>query len=289
VADAESLQGPVAELKRLLLVEELETDLYRGNATPDMPGRVFGGQVVAQALACAIASIGDERVAHSLHAYFLRAGDNTQPIHYRVLRDFDGGTFANRRVVALQNGEPILNLAASFQRREEGLTHYAPPPEVPGPDQAKPLESWMKRSSASAPETITSRLAAFDVRVGMPDRKGSAMSGAPSQHSWFRLDPALGPELARTALACISDFGLITTAMQPHGMQWFSPEIQGASLDHTVWFHEDPPLGDWLLYAMESPWSGHARGFARGTVYDQAGRLIASVAQEGLMRYRPKS
>lgn len=280
---------PASKLQRLLAVEELDTDLYRSAATPDEPGRVFGGQVIAQALAAAIASIGADRVAHSLHAYFLRAGNNTRPIIYRVIRDFDGSTFANRRVVALQDGKPILNLAASFQRREEGLTHAARLPDVPGPEQAMPMSELLRQKGAQVPATIASHLAAFDIRAGKPDRDGTGPLGMPSQHSWFRIDASLGTELARIALAYVSDFGLVSAAILPHGIQWFSPEIQGASLDHAIWFHEDPPLDEWLLYAMDSPWSGHARGFSRGSVYDRSGRLIASMAQEGLMRHRPQT
>jgi acyl-CoA thioesterase-2 len=279
----------VARFKSQLAVEELDTDLYRGAASPEVAGRVFGGQVIAQALAAAICGIGEDRVAHSLHAYFLRAGDNSRPIIYRVLRDFDGGTFANRRVVALQDGKPILNFAASFQRREGGLTHSASAPAVPGPEDAIPMARLLAGRGAKVSDSIASRLAAFDIRAGKPAPQSVGGTGLPSQHSWFRLDPALGTELARISLAYVSDFGLVSTAILPHGMEWFSPEIQGASLDHTIWFHEDPPLGEWLLYAMDSPWSGHARGFTRGSVYDQSGRLIASMAQEGLMRHRPAS
>ncbi|MBB4860490.1 acyl-CoA thioesterase-2 [Novosphingobium chloroacetimidivorans] len=286
------LASSVQDLTRLLMVEELDTDLYRGFADSSMPGRMFGGQVIAQALAAATAGIGDERVAHSLHAYFLRAGDNARPVIYRVIRDFDGGTFANRRVVALQDGKPILNLATSFQRREEGLSHSVPLPQVTGPEQAIPLRELLSQRGAQVPPPIASLLAAFDMRAGPPDPKGTgalgAASGLPNQHSWLKLDPALGSGLARTALAYASDFGLVSTAILPHDLQWFSPEIQGASLDHAIWFHEDPPLGEWLLYAMDSPWSGKGRGFTRGAVYDQSGRLIASMAQEGLMRYRPR-
>jgi len=273
------------DVRRLLAVEELDTDLYRSEASPELPGRVFGGQVVAQALAAATLGIGGEKVAHSLHAYFLRAGDNARPIIYRVLRDFDGGSFANRRVVALQDGKPILNLAASFQRREEGLSYAAPMPDVPGPEEAVPMDQLLARPGQNVPGPIAARLAAFEVCAGQ--RHAGSPDSLPAQHAWFRLSATLDPEQARTALAYASDFGLVSTAILPHGIAWFTPEIQGASLDHTIWFHEDPPLGAWLLYAMDSPWSGHARGFSRGSVYDRSGRLIASMAQEGLMRHRP--
>lgn len=280
----------LAALKRLLVVEELDTDLYRSPALPEVSGRVFGGQVIAQALASASGSVGTESPAHSLHAYFLRAGDYARPIIYRVIRDFDGGTFANRRVVAMQDGKPILNLAASFQRREEGLSHAKRMPEVPGPEQAIPVARALLSSGAKVSRPITAMLTAFDVRTGQPDPSSDGALGMPNQSSWFRLDPTLGPDLARVALAFSSDFGLVSTGMLPHGLEWFSPEVQAASLDHAIWFHEDPPLGEWLLYAMDSPWSGHSRGFNRGSVYDQSGRLIASMTQEGLMRRRqPKS
>ena len=277
----------VDELKRQLCVEELETDLYRGPATVGTLGRVFGGQVIAQALAAASGSIGNGRFAHSLHAYFLRAGDNAKPIIYRVVRDFDGGSFANRRVVATQDGKPIFNLAASFQRLEDGLSHQAEMPDVAGPQDALPMSRVFEQRGASIPGPIADRLAAFDVRFGGAVGKANDPAITPIRHAWFKLDPRLGPELARIALAFVSDFGLISTAIMPHGIDWFSPEVQGASLDHAIWFHDAPPLDKWLLYTMESPWSGHARGFARGSVYDQAGRLIASMAQEGLMRHRP--
>jgi acyl-CoA thioesterase II len=276
----------LAALKNLLIVEPLDTDLYRSPALPKVSGRVFGGQVIAQALASAIGSVAASSPAHSLHAYFLRAGDYARPIIYRVTRDFDGGTFANRRVVALQDGKPILNLAASFQRREEGLSHTRPMPEVPGPEEAQPVARFMKEHGASVTAPMAAMFSAFDLRAGLRDPDGKSALGLPNQFSWFRLDPDLGPDLARVALAFSSDFGLVSTGMLPHRLEWFSPEVQAVSLDHAIWFHEDPPLGEWLLYAMDSPWSGHARGFNRGSVYDRSGRLIASMTQEGLMRLR---
>jgi acyl-CoA thioesterase II len=278
----------IAALRDLLIVEELDTDLYRSAALPEMSGRVFGGQVIAQALASAIGSVSEDKAVHSLHAYFLRAGDYARPIIYRVIRDFDGGTFANRRVVAMQDGKPILNLAASFQRFEEGFSHTRPIPDIPGPEQSIPITRLMEEGRSNRPKAFAAMLAAVEARVGMRDPKGEGPLGMPIQHSWFRLHPDLGAERARVALAFCSDFGLVSTGLLPHGIEWFSGEILGASLDHAIWFHEDPPLGEWLLYAMDSPWAGHARGFNRGSIYDQSGRMIASIAQEGLMRHRPQ-
>jgi acyl-CoA thioesterase-2 len=273
----------VSELKSLLEVEEIDTDLFRGAASAEGPGRVFGGQVVAQALAAAARSVGDERQAHSLHAYFLRAGDTTRPIIYRTLRDFDGGSFANRRVVAMQGGKPILNLAASFHRREEGFAHAAPMPQVPGPEHCPELAAALAAAGQKFPQAMLERLAAFEVRPGPP---ATDTAGTPRQFLWFRLAAPMEADdaLKRVILAYASDFALVSTAVLPHSPSFFTPGLQVASLDHAVWFHSTPPVGDWLLYAMDSPWAGHARGFARGSIYDRAGNLIASVAQEGLCR-----
>lgn len=283
---------PVADLTALLAVEEIDTDLYRGAPSAEGPGRVFGGQVVAQALAAAARGVGAERQAHSLHAYFLRAGDTTRPIIYRVARDFDGGSFANRRVVAMQGGQPILNLAASFHRAEEGFAHAAAMPPVPPPEACPELVAALEMTGQKFPQAMLDRLAAFEVRPGPPPPRGS---GDPRQFLWFRLSGASGagasaaaaagdPALARAVLAYASDFALISTAVLPHASGFFTPGLQAASLDHALWFHSTPRVDDWLLYAMDSPWAGHARGFARGAIHDRAGNLVASVAQEGLCR-----
>lgn len=273
----------VSELKSLLEVEEIDTDLFRGAASAEGPGRVFGGQVVAQALAAAARGVGEEQQAHSLHAYFLRAGDTTRPIIYRVLRDFDGGSFANRRVVAMQGGKPILNLAASFHRREEGFAHAAPMPQVPGPEHCPELAEALAAAGQKFPQAMLERLAAFEVRPGPP---AADSAGTPRQFLWFRTAGPMDADdaLRRVVLAYASDFALVSTAVLPHAPSFFTPGLQVASLDHAVWFHSTPPVEDWLLYAMESPWAGHARGFARGAIYDRGGSLVASVAQEGLCR-----
>ncbi|WP_288417486.1 acyl-CoA thioesterase domain-containing protein [uncultured Novosphingobium sp.] len=284
-------EASVFEVQRLLEVEELDTDFYRGAARPEEGGRIYGGQVIAQALASAVASVEPGRAAHSLHAYFLRAGDITRPVIYRVIRDFDGGSFSNRRVVALQDGRPILNLAASFQRPEEGLAYRGPMPQPPGPEAAKPLADFLTAAMGTLPWPFRDLALALDMRVGQIDAKGAdpsvGMPGLPSQCAWFRLPAGLDEIQARTALALVSDYGLINTALLPHEKGWSSPDIQSASLDHAIWFHETPPLGEWLLYTMDSPWSGHGRGLARGTIFTQDGGMIASMTQEGLIRHRP--
>jgi len=278
----------VDELVGLLTLEEIDVDLYRGEARAEGPGRVFGGQVVAQALAAATASIQTDQRAHSLHAYFLRAGDTTRPIIYRVARDFDGGSFANRRVVAMQNGKPILNLAASFQRPEDGPGHAAAVVDVPGPENSIPILDAIRARGGVLPEAIADRLNAFDFRAGLPADAPHSSIGAPTQHAWFHLKRKadLDPAMARAVLAYASDFGLISVAVMAQSKAVFAKGMQVASLDHALWFHETPPVDDWLLYAMDSPWSGHGRGIARGMVYDRSGRLVATVAQEGLIRER---
>ncbi|MEJ2410438.1 MAG: thioesterase family protein [Novosphingobium sp.] len=281
------LPGAVEELRDLLTIEELDTDLYRGAPSAEGPGRVFGGQVVAQALAAAARSMAEGKQAHSLHAYFLRAGDTTRPIVYRVLRDFDGGSFANRRVVAMQGALPILNLAASFHRTENGFAHAATMPDVLPPEACPDLATALAASGQPMPPAMLERLAAFEVRPGPPSLSDADGSGMPSQFLWFRLAGPMqtDPTMARVVLAYASDFALVTTTVLPHPVSFFSPKLQVASLDHAVWFHAAPPVDDWLLYFMDSPWSGHARGFARGSIFNRAGTLVASVAQEGMCRF----
>lgn len=283
---ADTRQRAVEELRGLLTIEELDTDLYRGAPSAEGPGRVFGGQVVAQALAAAARSMAEGKHAHSLHAYFLRAGDTTRPVIYRVLRDFDGGSFANRRVVAMQGGVPILNLAASFHRPEDGFTHAAAMPDAAPPEACPDLASALAASGQPMPPAMLERLAAFEVRPGPPSPAGTDGSAMPSQFLWFRLARPMGADgtMARVVLAYASDFALVTTAVLPHPVSFFSPKLQVASLDHAVWFHGTPPVDDWLLYVMDSPWSGHARGFTRGSIFDRSGALVASVTQEGLCR-----
>jgi acyl-CoA thioesterase-2 len=285
----------VAELRALLTVEKLDEDVYRGIASAEGPGRVFGGQVIAQALAAAMRSVGDDRPAHSLHAYFLRPGDPTAPIDYRVMRDFDGGSFANRRIMALQHGKPILNLAASFHRIEDGFAHQAamPAAEIPEPEACPDIATAFAAMGRKFPSVMLDRLAAFEVHPCPPV---PAQGGAPRQFLWFRLaapmpaaDTAAQGALARAVLAYASDFAILWTTALPHTTAFFTPRLQAASLDHAVWFHATPAPQDWLLYAMDSPWAGYARGFARGSIYDRRGTLVANVAQEGLLRPRPET
>jgi len=289
-ASAMSTTPAARALLDLLDLEELDRDLFRGARDPEARGRVFGGQVVAQALVAASRTVPEERPAHSLHAYFVRPGDDALPIIYRVDRDRDGGSFSNRRVVAQQNGEPILNMIASFHVEEEGLHHQEKMPDVPAPET-------LRTDAEIAPEMthLPEGFRAFMGRErGVELRRVSldALMGQksePCQHMWLRLgsDEAKDAVMSRAVLAYASDFALLGTALLPHGLHWTTKGLRSASIDHAVWFHETPVVGEWLLYTMDSGWSGGSRGFSRGRIFRRDGTLVASTAQEGLMRFRP--
>ncbi len=283
----------IEQLITLLDVEELDRDLYRGSRQPGGVGRVFGGQVIAQALQAAQRSVKD-KVAHSLHGYFMRPGDENYPIIFRVERDFDGGTFATRRVIAIQKGKPILNMAASFQYPEEGLRHQqAQMPDVPPPEELENEHTRLHAIADRIPEQFRGqllRLRPIEQRQAAPFDRFKAEELPPFQHCWIRAIAPLpdDPELHRAALAYASDMVLLGTSMRPHPVGWGTSNLQTASLDHALWLHEPFRMDDWLLYSCESPWSGHGRGFNRGQIFTRDGRLVASVTQEVLIRLREK-
>jgi len=284
-----------AMLVTLLDVEEIDVDLYRGSRQPGGRGRVFGGQVIAQALQAAQRSV-EGKDAHSLHAYFMRPGDENFPIVYQVTRDFDGKSFATRRVVAMQRGQPILNMAASFQTPEDGLHHQDAMPDVPGPETLKSERELRKAVAHLVPERFrdffTRRQNAIEMRPLYPRSWFAPEKRPPNNAAWFRVAARIGddPAVHRAALAYASDMALLATSMMPHGVNWLMPEMQTASLDHALWIHEPFRADDWLLYTTDSPWAGHARGMNRGSIFTADGRLVASTAQEGLIRRRaPKS
>ena len=280
-----------AALVALLDVEEIDTDLYRGARQPGGIGRVFGGQVIAQALQAAQRSVEPVKTAHSLHAYFMRPGDEQRPIMFRVVRDFEGRSFATRRVIATQGGQPILNLAASFQLFEDGFAHQDAMPDVP-PPETLPSDRELRAAAADdIPDKWRRHLLRarpIEIRPVAPRSWVRPEVTEPRQASWFRVAAPIGddPALHRAILAYASDMTLLGTCMLPHGVNWISGGVQTASLDHALWLHEPFRVDDWLLYATDSPWSGHARGFNRGGIYTRDGRLVASVAQEGLIRRR---
>ena len=280
-----------AGLVDLLDVEEIDTDLYRGKRQPGGVGRVFGGQVIAQALQAAQRSTDDPKIAHSLHAYFMRPGDEDHPIILRVVRDFEGKSFATRRVIAMQGGKPILNMAASFQVPEDGLHHQDAMPEVPPPEALKTERQIREEMVDEIPEKWRRHLLRarpIDIRPVDARSWFRPEKREPRQQSWFRLCAPIGddPAMHRAVLAYASDMALLGTGTLPHGVNWMTHNLQTASLDHAVWLHEPFRADEWLLYDCDSPWAGHARGFNRGRIFARDGRLVASTAQEGLMRLR---
>ena len=281
----------VADLVLLLDLEPKGGDRFIGKRRPDGTGRVFGGQAIAQALGAARHTVDDGREAHSLHAYFLRPGSDDLPIEYRVKRDLDGRSFSNRRVVASQDGKPILNLTASFQLPVGGPDHQAPQmPDVPGPEDLVPDAQLRQTLAEKLPDGPLKRFVLrplpIDFRSVEPRDWLNPKPREPVSHIWFRTVSSLPPEPAvhRAVLAYISDFQLLGTALQPHGIAIHNKSVKGASLDHALWFHEGFRADEWLLYVTESPWSGHARGFGRGQIFSRDGRLVASVTQEGMLR-----
>lgn len=284
-------QSLVADLTELMEVEELDRDLYRGRRKKGGVGRIFGGQVIAQALMAAARSIDDGKIAHSLHAYFMRAGDEDLPIIFRVERDFDGGSFANRRVIAMQKGRPILNFTASFQKAEEGLSHMSAMPDVPPPEQlSSTIDYAQKYRDKLSPKVYNflMRPNAIELRPVQEPAYLTQRKADPFNLNWFRVVAPVrnDPRLHRVMLAYASDMLLLGTSLLPHGMHFLTGQTQTASLDHALWFHDDVQIDDWLLYSTDSPWAGHARGFNRGSIFTREGKLIASVTQEGLIRLR---
>ena len=280
----------VAWLIKLLDVKDAGDDKFTGRRKRGGVGRVFGGQVIAQALAAAERTVDEDRLAHSLHSYFLRAGSEDHEIDFAVSRDFDGGSFSNRRVVASQQGRPIFNFTASFQKFEQGLSHQdCPMPDVVGPD-ALPPEGDLRREFAekAAPAQRHLFLQPRPIELRAVDGRHWLNEGpaVPISHSWFRAVAPLpdDPRIHRAILAYASDMQLLGTCILPHGLSWSRGEVLSASLDHTIWFHDTFRADEWLLYATDSPWSGRGRGFNRGRIFTQDGRLVASVAQEGMIR-----
>ena len=288
-----SPQDLVAGLIELLTVAPAGENAFTGSQQPGGVGRVFGGQVVAQALQAAQATAPEGMEAHSLHAYFLRGGREGVDIDYAVAADFDGRSFANRRVVAQQADSPILNLTASFQVPEDGLEHEdSPMPEMPDPD-ALPTDMELRHEALARMKDVSDtqrelmlRPRPIEMRTSGKLHWMNAEKKPPYAHSWFRAAAALpdDPALHRAVIAYASDFTLLGTAALPHGLSWARGELKGASLDHAIWFHRPARADEWLLYATDSPWSGAGRGFNRGRIFNRKGRLVASVAQEGVIR-----
>ncbi len=288
------MTSPVAELIELLSLEQLEDRLFRGQSRDIGTKYVFGGQVLGQALSAAQATLSQPRSAHSLHAYFLRAGDIEAPIVYNVDVTRDGGSFSVRRVTAIQHGNVIFFCAASFHESEPGVEHQLSMPEVPQPDDLEPTPPITAEQLGKLPTKVQrwlDRKGPFEFRHVYPRDEIKPPKRPPFQQVWFRLAERVGdaPELHRALLAYASDFYLLGTANFPHGISYYQPNVIMASLDHALWFHRPFRADEWLLYSIDSPSAQGARGLARGQIFDHAGRLIASSTQEGLIRVLPSS
>lgn len=277
------------ELVSLLALERIEHNLFRGQSQDLGWGRVFGGQVLGQALSAAAQTVPEGRIVHSMHGYFLRPGLTDKPIVYDVDRIRDGQSFTTRRVVAIQGGQAIFSMSASFQGVEDGFDHADPMPSAPDPDALLSERELASRIAHMIPEPLRTQVVAerpIEVRPVVPMNPLRPTVAPPTRELWYRTSGPLEdrPALHQYMLAYASDFNFLGTSMQPHGVSWLSPGMQVASLDHAMWFHRPFRFDDWLLYVIDSPSASGARGFVRGRFFDRQGRLVASCAQEGLIR-----
>jgi len=286
---SDSMHPVLADVLQLLQLERIEDNIYRGASQDIGSPQVFGGQVLGQALAAAHQTVATERCPHSLHAYFLRRGDVNAPIVYQVDNQRDGGSFSNRRVVAIQHGQPILNMAASFHKPETGFVHQADMPDVAGPDGLRSTLEINRSIIDQVPEKMRRYLAhepPFEFRPVEPPHFLNDQPQAPRKHIWMRAIDRLPDDAAlhRTLLTYVSDYELLGTAMLPHVVDFGRQQVIMASLDHAMWFHRDARVDEWLLYAFDSPNAAGNRGFARGQIFTRDGQLLAATAQEGLIR-----
>jgi len=279
-----------ADVLQVLRLERLEVDLFRGESRDPGHHRVFGGQVLGQALAAAYATV-EGRHVHSLHAYFLRAGDPDHPIVYEVDRSRDGTSFTSRRVVAIQHGEQIFHMSASFQILEDGIDRQGPMPEAGDPellpDMAAAVEA-LKQQAPDRPRPFVVRQQPFEFRpAALPDPNG-AVPSEPHMKIWFKATDSMPDDeiLHRTLLAYASDYYLLGTAGLDARLTVGRKDLQMASIDHAMWFHRPVRVDEWLLYVLDSPTASGSRGFARGSIFSRDGRLVASTTQEGLVRRR---
>lgn len=283
------MDNRLAELLRLLTLERIEDDVFRGDSRDIGSPQVYGGQVLGQALRAAYGTVPADRIAHSLHAYFLQRGDFNAPIVYFVDRARDGGSFSSRRVTALQHGQQIFNLSASFQVPQTGVEHQAEMPRVPPPEELPGTASLPEAVLAQLPERsrlFYEKLRPFEFRYCEPVELFRPVSLPPVQNIWLRSMDVLPDDdaLHRCLLAYASDFSLLGAATRPHGLPPFGRNAILASIDHAMWFHRPARVDQWLLCHVESPSAAGARGFSRGAIYTRDGQLVCSTAQEGLIR-----
>lgn len=287
--DEDVVAAAIENLLGILDLEPLEHNLFRGRSPQDGWQRVFGGQVIGQALVAASRTVAPDRHTHSLHAYFLRPGDPGVPIIYEVDRIRDGKSFVTRRVVAIQHGHAIFSMSASFQVEEDGLDHQMPAPKVPPPEELVSEDELKRQFMESARETMKGywrRERPIELRPVSLRHYVTREKLDPVHHVWFRTTGPLpdDPVVQKCVLAYASDLMLLDTSLYPHARSLFDRDMQVASLDHALWFHRPFRADEWLLYAQDSPTASGARGFNRGAIYTRAGLHVASVAQEGLIR-----
>ena len=284
----------IDDLIRLLELEPLERNIYRGRNRDIGSGRIFGGQVLAQSLVAAQRTVEEQdRRIHSMHGYFILAGDLDLPVVYFVDRLRDGRSFATRRVTGIQHGKAIFNMAASFHRDEEGFAHQAEMPVVPDPEELTPELELLRQEAHRIPEELREVLTQdrpLDARPIEPRDPFDPAPAPPVRHTWVRTVGSLDddPLHHQAVLAYTSDYHLLGSALQPHGRSFRETGIMAASLDHSIWFHRPFRIDEWLLYSVDSPIAYGARGFARGQFFTRDGVLVASVAQEGVLRFGPK-
>jgi acyl-CoA thioesterase-2 len=280
-----------ADLVALLELEPIEVNIYRGQNRNIGTGRIFGGQVLAQALVAAAHTVEEGRLLHSMHGYFILAGDLDLPVVYFVDRLRDGGSFTTRRVTGIQHGQAIFTMSASFHRQEEGFEHQAQMPDVPDPESLRPELDIIRERADEIPEAYRPFLTQdrpLDFRIVDGTDPFDTAVREPRRSYWVRAIGPLdeNPVHHQALLAYASDYGLLGAALRPHGISFRDPRMMVASLDHAIWFHRPVRMDDWMLYVADSPAASGARGFARGTYFTRSGELVASTAQEGLVRVK---
>lgn len=289
------MTDPVGDLLALLDIERLEHDLFRGQSPDERASqRVFGGQVIAQSLVAAYRTVPDDRLCHSLHAYFIRPGDPKVPIIYQVDHSRDGGSFTTRRIVAIQHGKQIFNMAASFHVQEDSWDYQHEMPEVEGPENLQELRERRLEIASKIPEAFRddfTRPRAIEMCDVAPLDLLDPEPASDRHNVWFRVArPIEQPQSVHDCLlAYASDMSLLGSSLRPHGLTWLDQSVMSASLDHAMWLHQPIKFDEWHLYSMDAPFTGRGRGFNRGMIFNESGQLVASVAQEGLVRrVRPK-
>lgn len=282
----------IEELIPVLDLEQIEEDIFRGKSHFMGSPKVFGGQILAQTIRAAQLTVPDDRHIHSMHGYFILPGDLAKPIVFMVDRIRDGRSFTTRRVIAVQNGKAIFNMAASFQIEEEGYDHQVTMPDVPPPDElmnSRALVEKYKEHIPAGMKVFLSQPRPIEFRPVAPEKSFGHVNSEPSRSVWMKANGVISDDnnLHRMLLAYASDYNLLSTALQPHRSE--IKNLVMASLDHAMWFHRKFRMDEWLLYSLDSPSASNSRGFTRGSVYNQEGILVASVVQEGLMRIKTKS